>query len=255
MKKYLAIIICVAFCFSLALSATAITPNRFSLIIDNNYATPPEISDTWYADAYKFCIDELFFAEATTYINDGSYKTYITNYDFIGDRLINRSDIAVVLDRYMWVGSSYFEYYYKDDTVSDKYVDVADGQYYTGSINWLTVNDITNGVGGKYFAPHRTVTREEFATMMYRFTTSQLWMFVDTSERAPLDTFEDASSVSAWAEDAMSWAVAVGLISGKPGNLLAPQDNITKHELATIIYRFNNNVRAHEGIVGWGEPD
>ncbi len=257
MKKLIAIILSLILVFSFAISVMAIKPNKIGLIIDNKYATPPEISDSWYADAYKFCIEELFFAETTTHINDSRHDTYVTNYDFIGDRLITRSDIAVVLARYMWESASFFDYKYEDDTVSHKFVDVPDGQYYTASILWIANNQITNGVGGAYFAPDRNVTREEFATMLYRFTTINFGMydFSDTSLRAPLDSFNDASNVSSWAEDAMSWAVAEGLISGKPQNMLAPQDNITKYELATIIYRFNNNIIAHEAAVGWGSPD
>jgi hypothetical protein len=125
------------------------------------------------------------------------------------------------------------------------FVDVPDGQWYTPAADWAYENGIINGVGGAYFAPERTITREEFAAMLYRYTN---YLEVDTTARVDYSEYADSESVSDWATDAMSWAVAEGLINGKPGKLLAPQDTITRAEVATVIYRFNNEVKAHRDI-------
>ena len=219
-----------------------------SVLFDDNIAVPSVSSNVWYADAYKFAVEELLLAEGAEY--RGTLSTMVTNYDFIGDRLITRSDVVVVLDRFDGSISSLLPKDYKYSSISSTYVDVPDGQYYTGSVHWATAMRVTYGVGGAYFAPDRNVTREEFVTTLYRYAENR----GDVSRRTSLETFSDSNSVSSWTKDAMSWAVAEGLISGKPGNLLAPTDLITKAELVTIIYRFNNIV-PHIDSQAWGEPD
>ena len=71
--------------------------------------------------------------------------------------------------------------------------------------------------------------------MLYRF-----WLYLDgqTGDPASLSAFADAASVSGYAKDAMAWAVAQGLIQGRPGGLLAPAEGAGRAELCTILVRF-----------------
>lgn len=74
------------------------------------------------------------------------------------------------------------------------------------------------------------------AVMMYRYAKYKGY---DTSKKAEFSNFRDASSVSAYAKEAMQWAVGSGIISGKNnGTQLDPQGNATRAECATIIQRF-----------------
>ena len=77
---------------------------------------------------------------------------------------------------------------------------------------------------------------------MYRYT---CFKEIECDTTADISTYPDSAEVSSWAADAMAWAVGEGLISGKPGGLLAPQDTITRAEVALIVYRYNNAVLAH----------
>ncbi|MBR6808303.1 MAG: S-layer homology domain-containing protein [Clostridia bacterium] len=247
MKKIFVIILCIVMCVTAAVSSNAL----FSPVIDT--ADHSNISTTvlqdWYKDAYKFVTDEFLMSESLAGYKELDDGYEIIYEDFYGDRSITRSEIAVILSRYNGSYDSIDVRVYKTATCPT-FVDVPDGQWYTPAAQWAYENGIVNGVGGAYFAPDRTITREEFATMLYRYTE---YLEVDTSARVDYSDYADSDSVSEWATDAMSWAVAEGLISGKPGKLLAPQDTITRAEVATVIYRYNNEVKAHRDI--WdGQP-
>ena len=56
-----------------------------------------------------------------------------------------------------------------------------------------------------------------------------------------MNGYADSAAVSPWAAEAMGWAVRQGLLTGKPGNLLAPSDSATRAEVALILMRFINS--------------
>ena len=90
-----------------------------------------------------------------------------------------------------------------------------------------------NGVGNGKFAPEDSITREQMATILYRYAESN---GADTTAGTKLDSYPDSGKVSTWAEAAMQWAVAEGIINGSDGMLL-PQGNATRAQVATILYR------------------
>ena len=242
MKKfiYLASMILVI-CFAMtplvyALDAPIVKyPEAVYIYVDN------VAKNEWYINAREFVVGEGIMGRTCTKIIPETNEFY---FDFFGERSITRSEVATILSRYNGSYDTIDAEKY-NGTTCPAFVDVPDGQWYTPAADWAYENGIVNGVGGTYFAPERTITREEFAAMLYRYTE---YLEVDTSARVDYSEFADSESVSEWAHDAMSWAVAEGLINGKPGKLLAPQDTITRAEVATVIYRYNNEVKAHRDI-------
>ena len=67
-------------------------------------------------------------------------------------------------------------------------------------------------------------------------------MGFNTSQRGDLIVFADFDSLSSYAQEAMSWAVGAGLISGTGGNVLAPAETATRAQVATMLMRFCRNV-------------
>lgn len=120
----------------------------------------------------------------------------------------------------------------------NSFTDVHDSDWYSDAVNWAAINGIVGGVGNNKFDPNGKITREQLATILYRYASSQL---IETSARDNLKAFPDAKNVSPWASDAMRWAVAEGLINGSDGKLL-PQGNATRAQVATILMRFIENV-------------
>ena len=118
------------------------------------------------------------------------------------------------------------------------YTDVPEGTWYTDGVIWATENGIVNGVGNGKFDPNGTVTREQIATILYRYAA---YRGVDVTDRASLDLFTDAGAVSDYARAPMQWAVQTKLISGRLDHkqlYLAPQSGGTRAEVATTLMRF-----------------
>ena len=109
------------------------------------------------------------------------------------------------------------------------------GTWYEKGADWAKSNGVSNG--SDLDAP---VTREQLATMLYRYAASA---GLNTAASGSLDGFADVSNVSGYASEAMRWAVGTGLISGRDGSVLAPQDTATRAEVATILMRFCENVQ------------
>ena len=101
-----------------------------------------------------------------------------------------------------------------------------------------------NGVDGGRFDPDGITTRGMIVTILYRFAKFRGLDVGDTTDLAK--KFTDAARVSDYAKEALSWAVAVGIINGMPDNTIAPQNSATRAEVATIIMRYTKLVSGTE---------
>ena len=120
-------------------------------------------------------------------------------------------------------------------------VDCATSSWYTNAVNWAAKEGIVNGVGENRFDPDGKVTREQLATILFRYAKT---LGRNTEARADFAVFEDGSKVSSWAKEAMQWAVAEGIIAGSKdgGKLyLDPQGEGTRAQVATLLMRFIQN--------------
>ncbi len=111
-------------------------------------------------------------------------------------------------------------------------------KWYKDAVAWAYENSIVKGMSDTTFAPNNSITREQIAAIFYRYAE---FKGEDVSKRADISKFPDGSKVSKYARDAMSWAVAEGLISGtKVGDkdYLDPKGNATRAQVATILMRY-----------------
>ena len=118
---------------------------------------------------------------------------------------------------------------------SRAFSDVAPGRWYSDAVAWAVQNDIVQGVGGGRFDPTANVTREQMATMLFRYAE---FMDFDTSVAGWATNFVDAHLTSRWALEALQWANANDLIRGQGGNRVNPGGTATRAERAAIIVRF-----------------
>lgn len=122
------------------------------------------------------------------------------------------------------------------------FVDVPDGAWYTDAVTWAAENGVVSGIGGSRFDPSGFVTREQTAEILYNYAHSKDY---DVSARADLTAFPDAASVSGWAEEALSWANAAGLINGtvRDGQtILDPQGSASRAQVAMILMNYVEHV-------------
>ena len=118
------------------------------------------------------------------------------------------------------------------------FTDVEVGTWYTDAVAWAAENGIVNGTTDATFAPGEDITRGQLVTVLYRYAESKGY---DVSASADLSGYPDAGQVQAYAQPAMAWAVAEGIVEGMDGNL-NPAGNATRAQIATILMRFCEGV-------------
>ena len=119
------------------------------------------------------------------------------------------------------------------------FTDVEAGTWYTDAVAWAAANGIVNGVSETEFAPGKDITREQLATILFRYAEAKGY---DVSARADLSAYPDADQIQSYAAESVAWAVAEGLIQGFEDNTLRPAGNATRAQIAPILMRFCEGV-------------
>ena len=116
------------------------------------------------------------------------------------------------------------------------FTDVAEGQWYTEAVRWATSQNLVAGYGNGYFGTDDEITREQFATVMYRYAYYEgRYLNFD----GDLTLFADGAQVSDYAIRALQWACGEGLIQGVSSEKLDPQGTATRAQAAAILYRYS----------------
>jgi len=116
--------------------------------------------------------------------------------------------------------------------------------WYKDAVAWAYNNGVAAGMTATAFVPNADVTREQLVTFFYAFAKYQ------KSERVGkgtlIDNYKDADQVSKYALEAMQWAVAVELISGRTEDTLVPKGTATRAELAQMLYKYCTTIAPQE---------
>ena len=124
---------------------------------------------------------------------------------------------------------------YEPEAADGDFADVDANAYYADAVAWAEDAGVVSGYGSGKFGPNDDVTREQIVTILYRYAEKNGYLAGKTGS---LTGYADAGSVSGWAADAMSWAIGTGLVKGVDDTHLAPTNNATRAEVATILMRF-----------------
>ena len=172
-----------------------------------------------------------WFYEAVQYVYDKGMMTGVSADRFAPASTTTRGMIVTILYRLE-----------NEPAVSGElpFTDVEAGAWYADAVAWAAANDIVNGTSATTFAPNSPITREQMATMLYRFAQYKGMDAVTLQEH--LTGYPDGDQVSDYAIPAMNWAVGQGLIAGMENGTLVPQGSATRAQVATILMRFCENV-------------
>ena len=118
--------------------------------------------------------------------------------------------------------------------------DVAAGEWYADAVAWAKETGVVKGLTETTFGPDEYITREQLATMLFRFSSGAP---VSVPDRADLTPFSDDEKVSDWAGEPLGWATEAGLIKGTDGNRLAPDGFATREQFAAIIERYDGSFK------------
>lgn len=117
------------------------------------------------------------------------------------------------------------------------FVDVDSNMYYAPYVTWATEQNIVKGSDGNRFLPEILISREQISVLLYRYALQKGYN-TETEKTANMEMFKDYGHVSAYAEEAMKWAVSAGIMQGGDDGGLHPSDNATRAEVAAMIIRF-----------------
>ena len=127
----------------------------------------------------------------------------------------------------------------KPNIGSHTYGDVSYDAWYDDAVAWAGSKQIMYGYQEGRFFPDDPITREQLSLILFNY--AKLYR-CNILPRSDLSSFADGDTTSAWAEQAMSWAVASGLMSGREGNMLYPASSASRAEIAQIMMNFCLNV-------------
>ena len=202
-KRILAMLLAVASCLSLAVSASAASTARKATDFkdfDRN---------AWYADAVSAAVDNgLLYGKSSTIIDPNGDMT--------------RAEMAAIINRSFGC--------YKTADIS-QYKDVAKSKWYYKDVALAVQMGTYNGRSSSSMAPDSPITRQEAMTVVAR----ALELDYDSYSKTDLSAFSDRSEISNWALPYVRAMVGADYIHGR-GKILAPLDNITRAEFAQIFH-------------------
>lgn len=169
-----------------------------------------------------------WFADSVRYVYLKGLFTGMTNDTFAPSGGVTRAQLTVVLWRLAGSPAANADAPFEDNTAA----------WYRDAVSWAYETGVVTGKTQTTFDPMGKITREQMVTMLMRFY-EKIWKR-DTSARGDTELFADSAEVSAYAADAVSWALAEGLVTGKDvgGEMyIAPLTGATRAECATIFAR------------------
>lgn len=179
------------------------------------------------AKAFDDVADDAWYKDSVAYVSEHDIMTGVGEKTFDPDGTVTRGMLVTIL--YRMEGSPA-----TDATLP--FQDVASGSYYEKAVIWAANAGIVSGYSESVFGPGDPVTREQTSTILCRYTNAKGY---DVSAKVSLSDYEDEGAISAYAKDAMAWAVQASLIQGMGEKTLAPRGQTTRAQMAAIITRYN----------------
>ena len=219
-KRILAMILAVASCLSLAVSASAANTVTRKATDFRDYDRT-----AWYAEAVNAAVDNgLLYGKSATVIDPNGAMT--------------RAEMAAIINRS-------FGCYVKADI--SKYTDVSKSKWYYDDVAMAVQMGTYNGRSASKMAPEAPISRQEAMTVVAR----ALELDYDSYSKTDLSAFSDRSEISNWALPYVRAMVGADYIHGR-GKILAPLDNITRAEFAQI---FANIIGSYITVKGSYDKD
>ena len=171
-----------------------------------------------------------WYYEAVSYVYFNGLMEGVTDTEFAPNAATSRAMVVQIL--YRMSGSP-------SVSGSAGFTDVASGAWYATAVNWAADRGIVEGRTASTFDPNAAVTREELATMLYRYARFKGYN-VSVGENTNILSYNDVNQVSDYAYSAMQWACGTGIIDGTSSGYLTPQGGATRAQLAAMLMRFCN---------------
>jgi hypothetical protein len=180
-----------------------------------------------YKNPYQDVSQSSWYADHVQYVTIHKLMNGTSINQFSPNATTTRAMIVTVL--YRLEGSP-------EVLVSSGFTDIQQDAYYANAVSWASKNKIVNGYGST-FGPSDTMTREQMATILYRYA---VYKGYDISALDNLSPFKDSKEINSYAKSAINWAVDQKIITGIAQDLIAPQSAAQRAQVAAILERFIN---------------
>ncbi len=161
------------------------------------------------------------YAEAVIWCREHELMNGVGNGRFAPEGNLTRAALATVLWRLE--GEPVVNYLMQFSDVGD--------DWYTEAVRWAASEQIMGGYGGGIFGANDPVTRQDMATILYRYANSP--------EISSGESYDDENSIAGYAAAAVDWASANGIVSALSGNTFAPQASATRAQIAIALMNFS----------------
>ena len=190
----------------------------------------PEPDTPWRNPFFDVSEDDWFYSDVA-YTVENDLMSGITSVSFEPETPTTRAMIVAVLHRLE--GSP--------NTGVCDFDDVAADAWYAQAVAWAAENNIVSGYGDGLFGPEDLITREQLASILYRYAA---YKGLNIDAQADLSVYTDAASISDWAVNAVRWANAEGLLTGVTDTALAPGSTASRAHTSAILARFCQQILA-----------
>ena len=215
---------------------------------ENNYVLPADITVTCIKDGKNADgVNHLLFADVEYTDYFANAVSFVANEQFMtgykGTKLfgsfdqLNRGQMAIVLYN-MAKGEGKVDEngltYTNAGGWMTGFDDVNGNEYYAKAIAWAKLSGVVNGYDDGTFGPEDPVTREQFAAMLMNYT--KKFGDFEAADTSALDEYDDANTVSDWAENSVAWGIENGILGN--GGFLNAQGEIIRADAACMVYNY-----------------
>lgn len=169
-------------------------------------------------------VEGAWYHDAVADVYARGWMTGTSDTNFAPEQAMTRAMVAATLHR--MEGSQL--------TKASDFTDVAPGTWYEEAVAWAQQAGVVHGFDDGTFQPNAIITREQLAAMLQNYS---MYKGENTDARQDLNAYSDADAVSTWAQDALSWACAEGVLQGMTETSLASQSSATRAQMAAVLLR------------------
>lgn len=215
----------------------------FSLLLAAVMLLSAQALATEPAQAFTDVSKQDYFYDAVNWAVEKEITSGVSKDVFAPNRDCTRADFVTFLWRA--TGKPVVNY-------AMNFSDVKESSYYTEAVRWAASLGIVTGLSKNTFGAANAVTREQAATMLWRFAKQQ--GFDTTQGGMAIREYADYDSLSEYAREAMAWAVNTEILKGA-NNRLLPDAACTRAQLVTLLYRLESQttdkVDYSGDVTGW----
>lgn len=222
-KKVVTITIAMFFCLSVALGEIMEYLNKNSELAcaESRVIAFSDVKETdWYY-------------EDVCYARENNLMNGVSHFEFSPDDSATRGMIVTILWRLEG----------KPSARKNSFDDVFPNVYYCEAVSWASDNKIVGGYSADVFAPEDKATREQLATIIYRYASYKGY---DVTKTSSINGYADVLDIEEYAVPAFEWALENKIITGTSDTTLSPKEYVKRCQLAAILKRFCTNIAKEE---------